>query len=341
MEQSISEVTNLLQKWEDEISTPNYNPIPMLIKLCELFEAESKKYHKKDRDPFVDRDPFRIDHTCVLGQMYKILIFKDSLINKLVMDYSIGPHWPRQINDEHDLNVAACRLILNIIPGLETTVVFKSPENDQFIQRLFTWAENTNEPLQTYATGLLASCMELSHIAANFKFLNDLLVRYKPTSTLNSNEVDNTVEDSNQCINICFEEPPSKSSLTLELSITYSLQLLQDSEGTEDEREENGICGDSDSSASNSNANWIQIDQPTLTTKLVYCLKYLVPTGQYQEPTKTSRAEVQEEIELLSNYVSLKSHWTPIDQLLKLGGLRLLFKIISLGYAWNFYGRQK
>lgn len=50
------------------------------------------------------------------------------------------------------------------------------------------------------------------------------------------------------------------------------------------EREENGICGDSNSSFPESNAsNWIQIYPPTLTTKLVYCLKYLVPTGEYQE----------------------------------------------------------
>jgi len=48
--------------------------------------------------------------------------------------------------------------------------------------------------------------------------------------------------------------------------------------------EENGICGDSNSSSTESSAsNWIQIYPPTLTTKLVYCLKYLVPTGEYQE----------------------------------------------------------
>lgn len=52
--------------------------------------------------------------------------------------------------------------------------------------------------------------------------------------------------------------------------------------------EENGICGDSNSSwtvteSSASASNWIQIYPLTLTTKLVYCLKYLVPTGEYQE----------------------------------------------------------
>jgi HIV-1 Vpr-binding protein len=32
MEQSVSELTNLLRKWEEEMPTPNYNPIPTLIK---------------------------------------------------------------------------------------------------------------------------------------------------------------------------------------------------------------------------------------------------------------------------------------------------------------------
>jgi len=34
-----------------------------------------------DPDPFDDRHPCRIDPTCVLGQMYKILFRKDNLMN--------------------------------------------------------------------------------------------------------------------------------------------------------------------------------------------------------------------------------------------------------------------
>lgn len=45
------------------------------------------------------------------------------------MDYLKEHHWPRRTKDNHDLNVAACRLIMNLIPGLETTVVFESVSN--------------------------------------------------------------------------------------------------------------------------------------------------------------------------------------------------------------------
>ncbi|XP_008184180.1 DDB1- and CUL4-associated factor 1 isoform X1 [Acyrthosiphon pisum] len=273
MEQSVSELTNLLRRWEDEMPTPNYNPIPTLIKLCELFEAESKNYLKKDPDPFDDRHPSRIDPTCVLGQMYKILFRKDSLMNKLVMDYLKEHHWPRRTKDNHDLNVAACRLIMNLIPGLETTVVFESPANDQLIQRLFTWAENTSEPLQTYATGLLASCMELTDIAANFKEDNNKLVpiildrlHSYYTQFCEENEINQSTEPYQNTIS---DEPSDDTGAP---------------SPKKKKREENGICGDSNSSFPESNAsNWIQIYPPTLTTKLVYCLKYLVPTGEYQE----------------------------------------------------------
>lgn len=129
-----------------------------------------------DPDPFDDRHPSRIDSSCLLGQMYKVLFRKNTLMNTLVMDYLKDNHWPRRSKDNHDLNVAACRLIMNLIPGLETAVVFESPANDQLIQKLFTWAENKCEPLQTYALGLLASCMELPDIAANFKEDNNKLV---------------------------------------------------------------------------------------------------------------------------------------------------------------------
>jgi len=57
------------------------------------------------------------------------------------------------------------------------------------------------------------------------------------------------------------------------------------------------------------------------------------------QSTRKSQAEVYEEIELLSNAVHIKSHWTPVDQLIKLGGLNLILQIISLAHEWNFSGR--
>lgn len=56
------------------------------------------------------------------------------------------------------------------MPGLEVSVVFQDTEG--LINRLFSWAEKGPEPLQSYATGLLAAAMELQDLAANFRELN-------------------------------------------------------------------------------------------------------------------------------------------------------------------------
>lgn len=58
--------------------------------------------------------------------------------------------------------------MLDILPGLETSAVFQ-PDMDGLILRLFGWVEKANEPLTTYATGLLAAAMEVQDIAISFR----------------------------------------------------------------------------------------------------------------------------------------------------------------------------
>lgn len=62
------------------------------------------------------------------------------------------------------------------MPGLEVSVVFQ--DTDGLINRLFNWAEKGAEPLQSYATGLLAAAMELQDLAANFREQNAHLVPF-------------------------------------------------------------------------------------------------------------------------------------------------------------------
>lgn len=62
------------------------------------------------------------------------------------------------------------------MPGLETTAVFPTAEEDGIINRLYNWAEDSIEPLQSYATGLLAAAMEVSEIAISCRDQNMRLV---------------------------------------------------------------------------------------------------------------------------------------------------------------------
>uniref|UniRef100_A0AAX7VV88 DDB1- and CUL4-associated factor 1 n=1 Tax=Astatotilapia calliptera TaxID=8154 RepID=A0AAX7VV88_ASTCA len=75
---------------------------------------------------------------------------------------------------EHSLNTAACRLLQNICPGLETAVVFQ--EKEGLAERLFGWAREAERPLCVYATGLLARAMSNQEVAANYREENAQLV---------------------------------------------------------------------------------------------------------------------------------------------------------------------
>ena len=174
----MSEVTTLIRSWDEENNQQNYDPVPTLTRLAEIIEIETEHYYKTDPDPFDERHPSRTDPQCNLGQILKALFKKDVFMSSLVSDYLRETYYSRLGIVGHDvdqLNIAACRLMLDVLPGLETTVVFQ-PDSDGLVNRLLKWATNSIEPLQTYATGLLAAAMEIPEIAGRFREQNAKMV---------------------------------------------------------------------------------------------------------------------------------------------------------------------
>ncbi|KAK6624133.1 hypothetical protein RUM44_010991 [Polyplax serrata] len=176
---NLTDVGQILRRWEDEHNESEYDPIPILTRLAEIVEAEIEAYMKMDPDPFDERHPSRADPNCNLGHVLKVIFKKDAFMNKLVNDYLRDNYWSRLGNtdkDDRQLNIAACRLVLDVMPGLETSAVFQTPDTDALILRLFNWAEKAIEPLQSYAVGLLAAAMEVQDTAAAFREQNAHLV---------------------------------------------------------------------------------------------------------------------------------------------------------------------
>uniref|UniRef100_A0A8C4HTW1 DDB1- and CUL4-associated factor 1 n=1 Tax=Dicentrarchus labrax TaxID=13489 RepID=A0A8C4HTW1_DICLA len=164
---SKAELTALLEQWEREQQGSTQELVNILTKISELVEKETEEYHKADPDPFDDRHPGRADPECVLGHLLKILFKNDDFMNTLVNSYVMTSR-------EFSLNAAACRLLQNIMPGLETAVVFQ--EKEGIVERLFKWAQEAEQPLRIYATGLLAGAMENQDIAANYREENSVLL---------------------------------------------------------------------------------------------------------------------------------------------------------------------
>ncbi|XP_012267581.2 DDB1- and CUL4-associated factor 1 [Athalia rosae] len=174
----VTDVVQILRQWEEDHVSPTYDPIPTLQRLAEIIEIETENYLKMDPDPFDERHPSRTDPECNFGHILKVLFKKDNFMTKLINDYLRDTYWTRSgVNgrDVRKLNIAACRLMLDILPGLETSAVFQ-PDMEGLIHRLFSWAEKSIEPLQSYATGLLAAAMEVQDIATGFRDQNGKMV---------------------------------------------------------------------------------------------------------------------------------------------------------------------
>ncbi|KAJ6222415.1 hypothetical protein RDWZM_000960 [Blomia tropicalis] len=158
-------LTDYLREWKFAVT--NEEIIGILEKICELVEKETVLYYKMDPDPFDDRHPSRSKPGCTFGPLLKSLFKDDDFMNRLVNNYLMD-------RDNFKLQITSCRLVLNILPGLETSVVFEDTEG--LLDRLLSWARNSPEPLQSYATGLLAAAMDVQDIAAQSKEQNSQLL---------------------------------------------------------------------------------------------------------------------------------------------------------------------
>ncbi|XP_075688064.1 DDB1- and CUL4-associated factor 1-like isoform X2 [Rhinoderma darwinii] len=163
---SKAELTSLLEQWETGLGS-GQDMVPILTRMSELIEKETEEYRKGDPDPFDDRHPGRANPECMLGHLLRILFKNDDCMNALINAYVMTSREPQ-------LNTAACRLLLDIMPGLETAVVFQ--EKEGIVENLFKWAREAEQPLRTYAIGLLGGAMENQDIAANYRDENSQMV---------------------------------------------------------------------------------------------------------------------------------------------------------------------
>ncbi|XP_041836899.1 DDB1- and CUL4-associated factor 1-like isoform X2 [Melanotaenia boesemani] len=162
-----ADLGTLLDEWEEARWGTTERLVSILTKISELIERETGEYYKSDPDLFDDRHPGRADPDCMLGQLLKMLFMNDDFTNALLDTYIMSSR-------ELSLNTAACRLLLSIMPGLETAVVFE--EKEGLVEKLFNWACEAERPLCVYATGLLARAMSNQEMAANYREQNAKLV---------------------------------------------------------------------------------------------------------------------------------------------------------------------
>ncbi|XP_074530971.1 DDB1- and CUL4-associated factor 1-like [Halichoeres trimaculatus] len=232
---SKAELRKLLDEWEQQQHGTTEQLVSILIKISERIEQDTEIFYKADPDPFDDRHPGRADPGCMLGQLLKMVFSNDDFTNALLDTYIMTSR-------ELSLNTAACRVLLNIMPGLETSVVFQDKEG--LIETLFTWAREAERPLCVYSTGLLARAMSDQEVAVNYREQNAQLV---PLMIQRLHELQR--EDDKSHFSRLPQEPQGETTQTS--SILTPQQGKREREAREeDEEERKQRAGESSKSAS-------------------------------------------------------------------------------------------
>lgn len=63
-----------------------------------------------------------------------------------------------------------------------------------------------------------------------------------------------------------------------------------------------------------------------------------------QNPTVAAKLtfdQLNDQIRTLQEHTSIRAHWQPVDQLMKLGGITMLLRIIAFSYDWVNSGRSE
>lgn len=312
---STSQLTELLDKWEKENAIP-HDIIKVLTSIAELIEKETESYLKMDPDPFDDRHPSRAHPDCTFGHVLKLLFKNDDFMNKLVNNYVMH-------RENRELNTVACRLLLDICPGLETSVVFQDTEG--LVQRLFSWAENAHNPLQSYSVGLLAAAMEVQDIAANFREQNSHLVPVMLKRLRNLSQQENNFESKDSTKDLISERPfahlNGKNREAAEEKDTQTTKSPEKRktptrrQSVSPGRAGNAVITPINPSES-SNSSWADLEpymigsyQMHPLTSIMqqrFILQYLTPMGEYQEVL--SYVYEHNALSLIFHYINLKEN---------------------------------
>ena len=233
-----------------------------------------------------------------------------------------------QSKSSYDLNVATCRVVLGILPGLEIQVL---ADTEGLIKRLFDWATESKEPLQSYATGLIGIAMEIQDIATDFEFKtrNDKLVPIiiKRLKSLKQEHRDQQAQSFKRPFSMFSKgNAPTPPALVSSPSKSPSRRVSADFEEGQIKTSSLNTGWPSMSSPSQahnqfntndlSNSSWAEMESQlighfpiyplTLSAKKVFVLRYLQPLAEYQDFLQHI---VDESIhELLYDLINLKEN---------------------------------
>ncbi|CAN9512112.1 unnamed protein product [Ophioblennius macclurei] len=165
--ESRERLVSLLVEWESVQQGDPERLLSVLTRMCEVMEVKIRQYQEGNPDLFSEPQPERASMACELVDDLKLLFLNEAFISTLWNSYIVSSRDP-------SLNTAACRMLLNLMPGLESSFNFQ--EKEFLIEKLYSLAQDAEWPLSVYATGLLGIAMIDPEVATCYKEENTRLV---------------------------------------------------------------------------------------------------------------------------------------------------------------------
>lgn len=145
------ELRALLDTWENENENSTWDVDPVLRRIAEILEEATNDFLQSNPDPMDDRHPLKSQPLHAFGHLLKMITRIESFVNKLVISYLLA-------RDNTERNVLAARLLLSLLPGIDTNVVLS--DADSLFVQLFRWAEQSDSrELRAYSMALLGAGM--------------------------------------------------------------------------------------------------------------------------------------------------------------------------------------
>lgn len=294
------ELNSMLSKWREE-NRRGVKPTSLIQDISYLLEKEANAYVLQDPDPFDDRHPGRSIPDCVLGHLLKVLCEDEEFVNKLLTSYIFNAE------NDFELNCAAARLLINLMPALDSNDIFQDTEMQ--VGKLLTWATDEKEPLRAYACGLLFHAMQIPECPGLFKDRNAVLVPLVVKRLKILSEVSDLDALCIDDINNIAKSVSIKHSGKKKKSEKKESELLVTPKVTSSGNKKRRYSQLSKNKTYEYRTLDLLLSPLTVGMQQILFMRYLHPMGEYQELLPV--AFEQNVIDLIFHYINPASHSNP------------------------------
>ncbi|MFH4974522.1 hypothetical protein AB6A40_001231 [Gnathostoma spinigerum] len=165
------ELQSILMVWDAENTNSEFDPKPTLTRIAELVESAHEYFLKQDPDPLDERHPIKTQPHCSYGHILKVIAKNQTFIGKLVVSYLMA-------REDLDLATVASRVLLDIVAGLDPSVISPDSQAENLIPLIYERATNsrTDRVLRAYSFGILAAGLKNDDFGSTCKAENSSLI---------------------------------------------------------------------------------------------------------------------------------------------------------------------